>query len=107
MAAISIGEVYHVEIQCCQSIIIAGPQSLAVQQRLPTRELVALQTVLLGRSKQGTAFILGEATDRNTIDTEHKRLKCRADTGHITSGVDNACLQGGGVRDLEQRVDIF
>ncbi len=86
--------------------MIARPQRVAVNQRLAAGKLVARQNLMSGGAKEGAALLVGQAQHRDAVDAEEEGLKGRLEGREVGKGVDDAGLQGWGVGDLEEGVDI-
>lgn len=54
-----------------------------------------------------TTFVLGDTQHGDTVDAEYKSFQRGTGVGHVACGVDDAWLESGCVRDLEQRVDVL
>lgn len=63
--------------------------------------MITCEEIILWRPKQGAAVVVGETDNRDAIDTEDEGLECRTHVCHAAGGIDDACLQGGCMRDLE------
>lgn len=100
-------EAYKIEVQGCQAFDTARPQNLRFEEGLLTCEMITCLQVFPGRSKERTALLVGEAHDRDTIYAEDKGLKGGTDAFQAADGIDDACLQGRCVGNLEQWVDVF
>lgn len=60
-----------------------------------------------GRSKERTTLLVGKAQHGDTIYAEDKGFQRRTDAFEIADGIDDACLQGRHVGNLEQWVDVL
>lgn len=69
--------------------------------------MITCHEVAPGRSKERPTLLVGEAQNGDTIYAEDKCFEGRTDAFQIADGIDDAYLQGRGVGNLEQWVDVL
>lgn len=57
-------------------------------------------------TKHGLDLVLGQRGNGGEVDGEHQSLEGPRNLGRVGAGADNVGLQGRGVGDFEERVDI-
>ena len=101
------GGAYQIEEKGLEDGQLGRPHEPSVDERLLGGIVVSPQQDSPVLAKVAVDLLLGQRSNSGKVDSKQQRLERLGDLGQVADGGDEVDLQGRGVGDLEQGVDVL